>query len=73
MGATPMVNDVSCRGSNVDAYSYNRTFLIAVKAVTLIFISGRGSAIPSAQGGIGFYLFGKELNTLLGPCKQACI
>ena len=32
-------------------------FSLTVKAATLIFISGRGSAISSAKGGeIGFYL-----------------
>ena len=30
---------------------YNRIFLLSVKAVTLIFISGRGSAISSANQG----------------------
>ena len=47
--------------------------MIAVEAVTLIFISGPDSAIPSAQGGIRFYLFGKELTKLFWPRQQAYI
>ena len=30
---------------------YNRTFLLSAKAVTLIFITGRGSVISSAEQG----------------------
>ena len=44
---------------------------LTVKAVTLIFISGRGSAISSAkQGKSGsIYLFGKIINKLFGSRK----
>ena len=30
---------------------YNKTFLFSVKAITLIFMSGRGSAISSVKQG----------------------
>ena len=56
---------------------YNRNFCSQsrrVKAVTLLFISGRGSAISSAkQGKSGsIYNFVKK-NKLYGPRKRACI
>ena len=46
-------------------------FSLTVKAATLIFISGRGSAISSAkQGKSMFYLkFGKELIRCLGSAN----
>ena len=49
-------------------FSDNRTFLLSVKAVTLIFIAGRGTAISSAkQGKSGsIYNFGKALISFLG-------
>ena len=40
-------------------------FLLTVKAATLIFISGRGSAIPSAKEG-KWVLFIRESSTLYG-------
>ena len=38
-------------------YGYNITFLLSVKAVTLIFISGLGSAISSAKQGKSGYFY----------------
>ena len=41
-------------------------------AITLIFISGRGSVISSAQERkIGFYLFGKKMISCLS-CANVC-
>ena len=49
-------------------------FSLTVKAATLIFISGRGSAIPSAkQGKSGFIYFGKTLVSFFGQRIRACI
>ena len=45
-------------------------FSLTVKAATLIFISGRGSAIASAKQGQS----GSIYNLVkFGPCKRACI
>ena len=44
-------------------------FSLTVKAVTLIFISGRGSAISSVKEGKSLV---KDY-TLIGPRKRACI
>ena len=44
-------------------------FSLTVKATTLIFISGRGSAILSAEQGIIW----RRINKLIGPRKRACI
>ena len=41
--------------------------MLTAKAVTLIFISGRGSAISSAR----FSFFGEELKSCLGRAKCA--
>ena len=50
-----------------------RLFL-SVKAVTLIFISGRGSAISSAiQGKSGSIYNLVKNNKLFVPCKRTCI
>ena len=43
-------------------------FSLTVKAATLIFISGRGSAISSAEQGKSGCI-----NKLFGPRKRACI
>ena len=45
-----------------------------VKAATLIFISGRGSAISSAkEGKTGFIYDLVRVNTLFGPRERVCI
>ena len=49
-------------------------FSLTVKAATLIFISGCGSAISSAkQGKTGSIYYLARINKLFGPCKRACI
>ena len=50
-------------------------FSLTVKAATIIFISGRASAISfSKEGKSGFiYNFGKELISFFEPRKRACI
>ena len=45
-------------------------FSLTVKAVTLIFISGSGSAISSAERGQSSSI---RINKLFGPRKRACI
>ena len=52
----------------------HNNFLLSVKAVTLIFISGRGSVIsPAKQGKSGsIYNFVKKVIKLFGPGKRAC-
>ena len=50
--------------------------MLSVKAVTLIFISGHGSAILSAKlGKLGsiYNLEKNKYNRLFGPRKRACI
>ena len=49
---------------------YNGVFLVSVKAVTLIFISGRGSAISSAQKGNQVLSIGKELLSCFSHAKK---
>ena len=46
-------------------------FSLTVKAATLIFISGRCSAISSALEGKSGYIY--LVNKLFGPRKRACI
>ena len=49
-------------------------FSLTVKAATLIFISGRVSAISSAkQGKSGSILIWSRIKKLFGPRKRACI
>ena len=51
-----------------------KDFSLTVKAATLIFISGRGSAILSAkEGKTGLFIICLRVNKLLGPRKRACI
>ena len=45
-------------------------FSLTVKAATLIFISGRGSAISSAKEGKSGFIYNCQL---FGPRKRACI
>ena len=48
-------------------------FSLTVKAATLIFISGRGSAISSAkQGKLGF-IYNLVVDKLYEPRKRTCI
>ena len=55
-------------------YSQNNSLLIVcsltVKKATLIFISGRVSAISSAKEGKSGFI---RVNELFGPHKRACI
>ena len=49
-------------------------FSLTIKAATLIFISGRGSAISSAkEGNQVLFIIWESDNKLLGPSKRACI
>ena len=49
-------------------------FSLTVKAATLIFISGRGSAISSAKEGKSGFIFNLVKSyQLFGPRKRACI
>ena len=49
-------------------------FSLTVKAATLIFTSGRGSAISCAkEGKSGFIYSWERVNKLFGPRKRACI
>ena len=49
-------------------------FSLTVKVATLIFISGRGSAIsPAKEGKSGFIYNLVNINKLLGPHKRVCI
>ena len=48
-------------------------FSLTVKAATLIFISGRGSAISSAKEGKSGFVFNLVTSRLFEPCKRACI
>ena len=50
-------------------------FLLTVKAATLIFISGCGSAISSAKEGKSGFIYNlvKRVNKLFEPHKRACI
>ena len=49
-------------------------FSLTVKAATLIFISGCGSAISSAKEGTsGLFIIWKIVNKVFEPHKSACI
>ena len=48
-------------------------FSLTVKVATLIFISGRGSAISSAKEGKSGFNLVKRINKLFEPRKHACI
>ena len=50
-------------------------FSLTVKVATLIFIPGRGSAIPSAykEKSGSIYNLVKNFQKLFGSCKRACI
>ena len=48
-------------------------FLLTVKAATLIFISGRGSAISSAKKGKPGFIYNLVKSQIFGPRKRACI
>ena len=61
-------------GHSHDQYSYNKTFLLTVKAGTLLFISGRGSAISSAKKGNQVtFIICRRVNKLFRPRKRVCI
>ena len=55
-----------CKSPNRYNFLLLLDFSLTVKAATLIFISGRGSAISSAKEG-------KSGNQLFGSRKRACI
>ena len=50
-----------------------KDFSLTVKAATLVFISGRGSAISSFKQGKSGSVYNLVKNLLFGPRKCACI
>ena len=56
-------------------YTVLLDFSLTVKAATLIFVSGRGSAITSVkEGKSGFFIYNLvKSNKLFEPRKRACI